>query len=141
MTAPGVPGCRHLYGWDLKVPRPLRLILTAGWNLAESAGLPLAACAVAAWAGGSNAGLIAGPVAIWLMAVIRKIVTGSVPSLLTIPAVVLTVQAAVMLATGELVAVPAAVPAREPAHVRAVRPDGERPGPRSLRGWPPRWWR
>jgi hypothetical protein len=87
---------------DLEVPRPLRLILTAGWNLAESAGLPVAAYAVAAWAGGRNAGLIAGPVAIWLMAVIRKVVTGSVPSLLTISAVVLTVQAAVVLATGEL---------------------------------------
>ncbi len=62
----------------------------------------MAAYAVAVWAGGRNAGLIAGPVAIWLMAVIRKVVTGSVPSLLTISAVVLTVQAAVVLATGEL---------------------------------------
>ena len=87
---------------DLEVPRPLRLILTAGWNLAESAGLPVAAYAVAAWAGGRNAGLIAGLVAIWLMAVIRKVVTGSVPSLLMISAVVLTEQAAVVLATGEL---------------------------------------
>jgi uncharacterized membrane protein len=87
---------------DLEVPRPLRLVLTAGWNLAESAGLPVAAYAVAAWAGGRDAGLIAGLVAIWLMAVIRKVVTGSVPSLLTISAVVLTVQAAVVLATGEL---------------------------------------
>jgi uncharacterized membrane protein len=86
---------------DLEVPRPLRLVLTAGWNLAES-GLPVAVYAVAAWAGGRNAGLIAGLVAIWLMAVIRKVVTGSVPSLLTISAVVLTVQAAVVLATGEL---------------------------------------
>jgi uncharacterized membrane protein len=34
--------------------------------------------------------------------VIRKVATGSVPSLLTISAVVLTVQAAVVLATGEL---------------------------------------
>jgi uncharacterized membrane protein len=35
-------------------------------------------------------------------AVIRKVATGSVPSLLTISAVVLTVQAAVVLATGQL---------------------------------------
>jgi hypothetical protein len=33
---------------DLEVPRPLRLILTAGWNLAESAGLPVAAYAARA---------------------------------------------------------------------------------------------
>ena len=87
---------------DLEVPRPLRLVLTAGWNLTESAGLPVAAGAVAAWVGGRDAGLIAGLAAIWLTAVIRKVVTGSVPSLLTISAVVLTVQAAVVLATGEL---------------------------------------
>jgi hypothetical protein len=87
---------------DLEVPRPLRLVLTAGWNLTESAGLPVAAYAVAAWIGGRDAGVVAGLVAIWLTAVIRKVVTGSVPGLLTISAVVLTVQAAVVLATGEL---------------------------------------
>ena len=83
---------------DLEVPRPLRLLPTAGWNLTESLGLPVAAYVVAAWLDG----LVAGLVAIWLTAVIRKVATGSVPSLLTISAVVLTVQAAVVLATGEL---------------------------------------
>jgi len=87
---------------DLEVPRPLRLVLTAGWNLAESIGLPVAAYAVAAWADGRDAGMVAGLVAIWLTAVIRKVVTGSVPGLLTITAVELTVQAAVVLATGQL---------------------------------------
>jgi len=87
---------------DLEVPRPLRLLLTAGWSLTESAGLPVAAYAVAAWIDGRNAGLVAGLVATWLTAVIRKVVTGSVPSLLTISALVLTVQTAVVLATGEL---------------------------------------
>jgi hypothetical protein len=87
---------------DLEVPRPLRLVLTAGWNLTESVGLPVAAYAVAAWVGGRDAGVVAGLAAIWLTAVIRKVVTGSVPSLLTISAVVLTVQAAVVFATGEL---------------------------------------
>jgi hypothetical protein len=86
----------------LEVPRPLRLALTAGWNLTESAGLPLAVYALAAWAGGRDAGLVAGLAAIWLTAVIRKVATGSVPSLLTISAVVLTLQTAVVLATGEL---------------------------------------
>jgi hypothetical protein len=33
---------------DLEVPRPLRLLLTAGWNLTESIGLPVAAYAAAA---------------------------------------------------------------------------------------------
>jgi hypothetical protein len=41
-------------------------------------------------------------VAIWLTAIIRKIATGSVSSLLTISAVVLTLQTAVVLATGVL---------------------------------------
>jgi hypothetical protein len=87
---------------DLEVPRPLRLILTAGWNLTESVGLPVAAYAVAAWADGRDAGMVAGLAAIWVTAIIRKVVTGSVPSLLTITAIELTVQAAVVLATGDL---------------------------------------
>ncbi len=86
----------------LEVPRPLRLILTAGWNLTESVGLPVAAYALAAWLAGRDAGLVAGLAAIWLTAIIRKVATGSVPSLLTISAVVLTLQTAVVLATGEL---------------------------------------
>jgi hypothetical protein len=87
---------------DLEIPRPLRLLLTAGWSLAESVGLPVAAYTAAGWLDGRNAGLVAGLVAIWLTAVIRKAATRSVPSLLTISAVVLTVQTAVVLATGEL---------------------------------------
>ena len=87
---------------DLEVPRPLRLLLTAGWSLTESAGLPAAAYLVAAWLDGRDAGLIAGLAAIWLTVVIRKIATGSVPGLLAISALVLTVQTAMVLATGEL---------------------------------------
>src|ERR1700730_12563341 len=87
---------------DLDLPRPLRLLLTAGWNLTESVGLPVAAYVAAAWLAGRDAGLISGLAVIWLTAVIRKVVTGSVPSLLTISAVVLTLQTAVVLATGEL---------------------------------------
>ena len=71
-------------------------------NLTESVGLPVAAYAVAAWADGRDTGMVAGLVAIWVTAVIRKVVTGSVPSLLTITAIELTVQAAVVLATGDL---------------------------------------
>jgi hypothetical protein len=87
---------------DLELPRPLRLLLTAGWNLTESVGLPVAAYAAAAWLDGRDAGLVAGLAAIWLTALVRKVATGTVPSLLTISAVVLTLQTAVVLATGEL---------------------------------------
>jgi hypothetical protein len=87
---------------DLEVPRPLRLLVTAGLSLTESAGLPVVAYLVVARLDGRDAGLIAGLAAIWLTALVRKVVTGSVPSLLTISAVVLTVQSAIVLATGEL---------------------------------------
>ena len=91
----------HAVG-DLEVPRPMRLLLTASWSLGESAGLPMAAYLLAGWAAGRSVGMIAGLAAIWLTTAIRKVVTGSVPSLLTISALVLTVQTAVALATGEL---------------------------------------
>jgi len=87
---------------DLEIPRPLRLLLTAAWSLTESAGLPVAAYAIAASADGRDAGTIAALAAIWLMVVIRRVATGSVPSILAISALVLTVQAVVVLATGEL---------------------------------------
>jgi hypothetical protein len=87
---------------DVEVPRPLRLLLTAGWSVTESVGLPVAAYVVAAWLDGRDAGLVAGLVAIWLTVVIRKVATGSVPSLLTISALILTLQTAVVIGTGEL---------------------------------------
>ena len=86
----------------LELPRPLRLLRTTVWSLLESAGLPVAAIAVAGWLGGRNAGLIAGLAAAWLLAAGRKIATGNVPSLLTISAVVLTLQTAMVLGTGQI---------------------------------------
>jgi len=86
----------------LELPRPLALLRTVLWNLTESAGLPLGAAAVAAWLAGRNAGLIAGLAATWLTVVIRKVATRHVPSLLAITALVLTVQTAIVLATGQL---------------------------------------
>jgi len=73
-----------------------------GSPLTESIGLPAAAYLAAARLDGRDAGLIAGLAAIWLTAIVRKAVTGSVPGLLVISAAVLTVQTAVVLATGEL---------------------------------------
>jgi len=78
----------------VEFPRPLRLLRTISWSLIESAGLPIGALALGAWLYGRDAGLIAGLAATWLVALIRKVATGSVPSLLTITAVV--------LATGQL---------------------------------------
>jgi hypothetical protein len=86
----------------LELPRPLRLLWTLAWSLTESAGLPLGALVVAAWLYGRDAGLVAALGATWLTALIRKVATGSVPGLLTISAAVLTVQTAMVLATGQL---------------------------------------
>jgi hypothetical protein len=86
----------------LELPRPLRLLRTALWSLTESAGLPLGAAALGAWLYGRDVGLLAALIATWLTALIRKIATGSVPSLLTISAVVLSLQTVMVLATGEI---------------------------------------
>jgi hypothetical protein len=86
----------------LELPRPAQLLRTTGWNLFESFGLPLGGYALAAWLWGRNAGVLAMLGAIWVTAVIRKLVSGSIPSLLTIALVVLTVQGVVAVATGNL---------------------------------------
>ena len=86
----------------LELPRPLRLLRTMAWSLSESAGLPLVALIVGAWLGGRDVGLLAGVGATWVTAAVRKIATGSVPGLLAISAIVLTLQTAVVIATGIL---------------------------------------
>jgi len=86
----------------LELPRPWRLMLTAGWNLAESLGIPVVAYFAGAKLGGRDAGMVAATAACWLTVVGRKIVTRSVPGLLTISALVLTLQTAVVLATGSV---------------------------------------
>lgn len=95
------PGPRPMVE-HLELPRPLRLIRTTAWRIIESAGLPLAAYVIGTWLGGRDTGLLAGLGATWSLAVIRKIGCGSVPSLLTISAVMVTVQTVLALATGEL---------------------------------------
>ena len=86
----------------LELPRPAQLLRTTGWNLFESFGLPLGGYALAASLWGVTAGVLAMLGAIWITAGIRKLVTGSIPSLLMIALVVLTVQAVVAVATGNL---------------------------------------
>ena len=86
----------------LELPRPVQLLRTAGWNLAESFGLPTVGYALAAWLAGRDAGLWAMLAAIWVTAVIRKLATGSVPGLVMISMVVLTVQTVAAIVTGSL---------------------------------------
>jgi hypothetical protein len=86
----------------IELPRPWRLMLTAGWNLAESLGIPVAGYFVGAAIDGRNAGMIAATAVCWLTVIARKVVTRSVPGLLTISALVLTLQTAVVIATGSV---------------------------------------
>jgi hypothetical protein len=75
-------------------------VLTAVWSLAESAGLPLAAYFAAAMLGGQTAGMVTATAVVWLTAAVRKVATGSVPGLLIISALVLTLQTALVIVTG-----------------------------------------
>ena len=85
---------------DLELPRPWRLALTAGWNLSESLGLPMAAYLAGAALAGQGAGMVAATSVIWLAALLRKVLTGGVPGLLVISALVFTLQTALVIATG-----------------------------------------
>jgi hypothetical protein len=86
----------------LELPRPTALVRTIGWNIVESFGLPTGAFAVATALWGRDAGLWAMLGVIWLTAVIRKVATGSVPGLVAISLVVLTVQTLAAIITGNL---------------------------------------
>jgi hypothetical protein len=86
----------------LELPRPWRLMLTAGWNLAESLGIPVAGYFIGAKLGGRDAGMMAATAAVWLTVAGRKIITRSVPGLLMISALVLALQTGVVIATGSM---------------------------------------
>ena len=58
---------------DLELPRPWRLILTAGWNLAESLGLPAAGYLAGAALAGQAAGMVAATGVVWLTVAVRKV--------------------------------------------------------------------
>jgi hypothetical protein len=68
--------------------------------MAESVGLPFGAYVVVTDTVSADAGLLAGTGVVWLLIAIRKLVSGSVSSLLMISALVLTVQTAVAISTG-----------------------------------------
>ena len=86
----------------LELPRPMLLLRAASWNFAESFGLPIAGYALASWLGGRDAGLWGMLVVIWVTAAVRKFVTRSVPGLVMISLIVLTVQTVAAVATGNL---------------------------------------
>ncbi len=86
----------------LELPRPWRLTMTAGWNLAESLGLPVAGYLIGSRLGGRDAGMLAATAVVWLTVIGRKTITRSVPGLLTISALVLTLQTAVVIITGSV---------------------------------------
>ena len=92
MTAPG----------HLELPRPWRLLLTVGWNLAESLGLPVTGYLIGARLGGQGAGMVTATVVVWLTAAVRKARTRTVPGLLLISALVLTLQTVLVVATGSV---------------------------------------
>jgi hypothetical protein len=93
-------GERNVPREDLELPRPWRLILTAGWNLAESLGLPAAGYLAGAAVGGQTVGMVAATGVVWLTVAVRKVATRSVPGLLAISALVLALQTALVIATG-----------------------------------------
>ena len=97
-----VPVAGDLLAPDLELPAPARLALTAGWNLAESLGLPVVAYLAGERLGGQGAGMVAAAAILWLTAIVRKVLTGNVPGLLLISGLVLTLQAVLVLATGSV---------------------------------------
>src|ERR1700743_1812927 len=84
----------------LDLPHPRRLIWTSAWSMAESVGLPFGTYVAVTDLVSPDAGLLAGTGVVWLLIVARKLLTGSVTSLLTISALVLTVQTVVAISTG-----------------------------------------
>jgi hypothetical protein len=84
----------------LELPHPRRLIWSSVWSMAESVGLPFGTYVAVTDLVSPDAGLLAGTAVVWLLIVARKLLTGSITSLLWISALVLTVQAAVAISTG-----------------------------------------
>ncbi len=84
----------------IDLPHPRRLLRTTAWSMAESVGLPFGTYVAVTDLVSPDAGLLAGTAVVWLLIAARRIVTGSVTSLLMISAVVLTIQTAVAVSTG-----------------------------------------
>jgi hypothetical protein len=92
----------HPQDWQIELPRPYRLLWTVGWSLTESMGLPAIGYVLGQALDGRNAAMLGGAAVLWLIAIVRKVVMGSVPGLVTISALVMTVQAAIAVSTGSV---------------------------------------
>jgi hypothetical protein len=106
-TTPAQPGTaatqlsvRSRPDTDLELPRPGRLVLSVLFSLGESLGLPAAGYVIGMLLGGQSAAMLAATVVVWLTVLARKVVTRAVTGLLIISALVLTLQAAVVVLTG-----------------------------------------
>lgn len=85
----------------VELPRLRRLLPSAAWSLGEAIGLPVGVCLGVGALAGTLAGVVAGVAAVWLAVGIRKLSTGKVPGLLMISAVMLCLQAVLVLMTGQ----------------------------------------
>jgi hypothetical protein len=85
---------------DLELPRPGRLVLSVALSLGESLGFPAAGYVIGMLLGGQSAAMLTATAVVWLTVVARKVMTRSVPGLLIISALVLTLQAALVVGTG-----------------------------------------
>jgi hypothetical protein len=85
---------------QLELPRLRRLVLCVGVSLGESLGLPVAGYVAGMALGGQTAAMLTATAVLWLTMVVRKVVTRTVPGLLIISALVLTLQTVVVVGTG-----------------------------------------
>jgi len=84
----------------LELPHPRRLLWQSLWSMAESVGLPFGTYVVVTDLVSPDAGLLSGAAVVWMLIAVRKVITGSVTSLLMISALVLSVQTVVAISTG-----------------------------------------
>jgi hypothetical protein len=85
---------------QLELPRLRRLVLSVGLSLGESLGLPIAGYVAGMALSGQTAAMLTATAVLWLTMVVRKLVTRTVPGLLIISALVLTLQTALVVGTG-----------------------------------------
>jgi hypothetical protein len=84
----------------LELPALRRLVLSVGLSLGESLGLPAAGYVAGMALGGQSAAMLAATAVLYVTMLVRKVVTRTVPGLLIISALVLTLQTAVVVGTG-----------------------------------------
>jgi hypothetical protein len=75
-------------------------VLSVALSLGESLGFPAAGYVIGMLLGGQSAAMLTATAVVWLTVVARKVMTRSVPGLLIISALVLTLQAALVVGTG-----------------------------------------